>query len=206
MTSQEYGNGEAPQAAKTAAFPGWKTGVWLAVLLGAASLFWLWHTQWASPWLTVRNASGSMVFSNPLSEGQEFGIRFTHSVALSPVEEWFVAEEGRIALQRTVYQDFGAGLPHDVDKGQRMTFANGRIVLSGFSLKLPQMDVRVGRVAEHQLLLAGVKASEGESTAGAKAQEPTRVFPLAAWAPPGAALRFAVEVPPLRERILAYFR
>lgn len=194
---------EAPHVIKVVRIRGVRSWVWLVIPLGMVALLWLWHVQWACPWLTVRNEAGVIVFSNPLSAGQEFGIRFVHSVALSPVEEWFVAEDGLLALQRTVYQDFGAGLPHEAAKGQRMTFAQGQIVLSGFTLKLAQMDVRVGRVAEHQLLLTG---AAGRERVGAEAKEQTCVFPLTAWAPPGSALRFAVEVPPLWERLRAYFR
>lgn len=205
MMSQESGDSKESCDVNAADFSRWKKWTWLAVPLGLLAVLWLWHTHWASPWLTVRNDSGSLVFSSPLPEGQEFGIRFVHSVALSPVEEWFVAEDGLLALQRTVYQDFGAGLPHDAVEGLRMTVAEGRIVLSGFNLKLPQMDVRVGRVAGHQLLLPG-NATAAASEAHEGEKEPTRVFALAAWAPPGAALRFAVEVPPLGERLRAYFR
>lgn len=172
--------------------------IWLTVLTCIPLAMWLWNSQWTQPWLTVRNQSGEKIFSTPLPPEQEFGIRFVHSVALSPVEEWFTAEEGLLALRRTVYQDFGAGLPHEAGEGQRMSFTDGRIVLSGFTLKLAQIDVRVGRVAGHELLLSDAKIKAGT-------QPVLRTLPLAAWAAPGTALSFTMEIPSLWTRLKALF-
>lgn len=131
------------------------------------------------PRLCLRAADGRLVFSVPLREGEEFGIRFIHSVAKSPVEEWFQAERGVIHLKRTVYQDFGAGLPFEPGPGQRMTFSQGKIVLAGFDMSLPHFDVRVGRIAQHTLLLP-----EGRAC---------RTVPLATLSAPGTALTFSLE-------------
>lgn len=136
--------------------------------------------------LRLCDAEGREVFSTELPCGVEFGIRFTHSVALSPVEEWFVAKDGKIALTRTVYQDFGAGLPHEPGPGQHMTVRDGYVEITGFTLLLSHMDVRVGRVAGHELLLP---------QAGRK--NAYKVLPLSAWAPPGAALTFSLSKAPL---------
>lgn len=129
--------------------------------------------------LCLRTADGRPVFSVPLAEGKEFGIRFIHSVARSPVEEWFRAERGVIRLKRTIYQDFGAGLPFEPGPGQRMTFLRGKIVLAGFDMPLPRFDVRIGRIARHALLLPG------DGTC--------RVVPLETLSPPGTALTFSLE-------------
>ncbi len=103
-------------------------------------------------WLLSRDASGNLVSLIPLQEGDEFAIRFTHSVALTPVEEWFEAHDGQITLRRTVYEDFGAGLPHDAQSGQLMSVENGKISLTGYDLVIPTLYVRVGRIAKHALL------------------------------------------------------
>ena len=129
--------------------------------------------------LVVRNAEGVVVLEAPLPSGSEFGLRFVHSVAKSPVEEWFCAQDGSIVLRRAVYQDFGAGLAHEPGPGQRMDFENGRMTLAGFDMHLPQLTVRVGRVAQHELLLPG--------GGGHRARD------LASLAPPGSALTFTVE-------------
>lgn len=195
---------EELQDTKASRASGYGVWGWLAVVPCVFLALWVWNSQWAAPWLTVRNPAGLLMFSVPLPAGQEFGIRFRHSVALSPVEEWFTAEEGLLALKRAVYQDFGAGLPHMAEAGQSMTFVDGRIVLTGFTLKLAQMEVRVGRVAGHELLLAVAEESEEGDLVKTKPLAPT--FPLVAWGAPGTALRFAVEVPSLWVRLRSFFR
>ena len=108
--------------------------------------------QTAPPTLVLLGENGEHLFTCPAPEGFAFGIRFTHSVALSPVEDWFSVRDGVIHLDKTVYQDFGAGLPHEPEPGQTMTAENGRIVISGYDRPLPSFTVRVGRIANHSLL------------------------------------------------------
>lgn len=96
--------------------------------------------------------NGEHLFTCPAPEGFAFGIRFTHSVALSPVEDWFSVKDGVIHLDKTVYQDFGAGLPHEPEPGQTMKTEGGHIVISGYDRALPSFTVRVGRIANHSLL------------------------------------------------------
>ena len=103
--------------------------------------------------LVLSDSTGKELFSQRLEEGQQFGVRYIHSVAKSPVEDWFSIEGDTIFLEKTVYQDFGAGLPHEAGEGQIMDFGNGHITISGFHRPLPSFDLRVGRIARHTLLL-----------------------------------------------------
>ncbi len=104
-------------------------------------------------YLELSNDAGQVLLLYPLAAKQEFGIVFKHSVALSPVEDWFVAKDGDVQLVRTVYEDFGAGLPYAPEYGQTMHIAKGKITISGYTLRMPVLQVRVGRVAQHTLLL-----------------------------------------------------
>lgn len=119
-------------------------------LLAAPAAF---AAQGASGELCVRDAGGALAGAWPLGEGEGFAIRYTHSVALTPVEDYFVIRGGVIYLDRTVYQDFGAGLPSAPEPGQQMSAGKGRLVMSGYDRPLKTFDVRVGRVAGHTLLL-----------------------------------------------------
>ena len=53
---------------------------------------------------------------------------------------------------------------------------------------LPSFDVRVGRIAQHTLLLPLEDAAEGKSARGM-----TREIPLAELAPPGSAVTFTLS-------------
>lgn len=128
----------------------------LAALLWAAALAPLQASaaaDGAGGELCVLDVQGTVRGAWPLGEGQGFAIRYTHSVALTPVEDHFVITDGVIHLDRTVYQDFGAGLPTAPEAGQRMSAAAGHLVISGYARPLASFDVRVGRVAGHTLLL-----------------------------------------------------
>ncbi|MCR5814230.1 MAG: DUF1850 domain-containing protein [Desulfovibrio sp.] len=114
--------------------------------------------------LEVYNGQHAKVFQKDLSEGQCFGIRFIHSVAKSPVEDWYCVHEDALYLEKTIYQDFGAGLPHSADAGQNMRFEKDKIVIEGFHRKLPEFTVRVGRIAEHTLLFPQNNGSNQELT------------------------------------------
>ncbi len=104
-------------------------------------------------WLMGKNQQDEIVLVSPIWGQRHFGILFTHSVALSPVEEWFYVEDETIILNSTIYEDFGAGLPHEADAGQRMSFKDGKIFITGYDVRIPNLVVRVGRIANHALLL-----------------------------------------------------
>lgn len=162
-------------------------------LLCLCTLLWAGAARAASPDgtdgdLVLKNADGAVLFSCPAREGLSFGIRYIHSVAKSPVEDWFRVSQQTIFLEKTVYQDFGAGLPHTPGPGQTMSTGDGHIVISGYHKALPSFDVRVGRIAQHTLLLPLEDAAEGKSARGM-----TREIPLAELAPPGSAVTFTLS-------------
>lgn len=137
----------------------------------------------ASCCLQIRNEEGKLLLSAPARENDMFAIRFIHSVALSPVTDFYRIKDCRIFLEKTVYHDFGAGLPHMAEAGQTMKTEGGEIILDGFNRELPEFDVRVGRVAQHALLLY-------ES---GKDVEKAREIPFDSLAKPGSALHFGTS-------------
>lgn len=103
--------------------------------------------------LLLRDEQGAPVFSIPVADGDMFAITYTHSVAKTPVTDYFLIKDAAIWLDRTVYQDFGAGLPHTPEHGQQLRQKDGKLILSGYNKKLGSFDLRVGRTAGHQLIL-----------------------------------------------------
>ncbi|HJA78865.1 MAG TPA: DUF1850 domain-containing protein [Candidatus Desulfovibrio intestinavium] len=129
--------------------------------------------------LRVTDAGGQTRILLPLGNGSTFAIRYIHSVARTPVEDWFAVNDNCLYLEKTVYQDFGAGLPHMPEGGQRMTTAGGHVIISGFHRALPRFDLRVGRIARHTLILPDAGG--------------WREVPLDRVAPPGSALTFRMD-------------
>ncbi|WP_369073325.1 DUF1850 domain-containing protein [Alkalispirochaeta sphaeroplastigenens] len=76
---------------------------------------------------------------------------YRHSVARSLVSEIFIITPcGLLRLQRTVYRDFGAGLPAREAGG--FTHRDGMFVLDVIDLELSELPLRVGRTADHRIL------------------------------------------------------
>lgn len=112
-------------------------------------------------WLEVGNITGKTVFELPLQDRQCFAIRFLHSVARTPVYEWFCNQDGTLFLEKTNYQDFGAGLPYEAEPGQKMQVLDGQIEISGIHRQMQKFEIRVGRIANHTIIIQ----KEGKVTA-----------------------------------------
>lgn len=133
--------------------------------------------------LMLTNENGAPLLTIPVRNGNRFAIRYIHSVAKTPVTDFFIVRDDAIWLDSTVYHDFGAGLPHNTEPGQTMRLHNGELTISGYNRKLQQFTLRVGRIANHTLLI--FKDSANENVA-----EEIRLDSLAT---PGAAINFVVE-------------
>lgn len=133
--------------------------------------------------LLLKDAMGHALFAVPINPGESFSIRYTHSVAKSPVEDCFIMKDGSIFLNKTIYKDFGAGLPHNPEPGQTMIATNGNIIITGYDMPLKKFDLRVGRIAGHTLILPW-----GEKADSAQARE----IRLADLIEPGKAITFEI--------------
>lgn len=138
--------------------------------------------------LVLTNADGQILYSHPVNNGSSFAIQYTHSVAQTPVTDYFIIKNDEIWLDRTVYHDFGAGLPHSPENGQKLTQKHGQLVLEGYNQRLPQFTLRIGRVAGHKLLIFKQNPANN--------QEITDVeIPLNKLAKAGSCITFSVEKP-----------
>lgn len=106
--------------------------------------------------LSVESPSGKSFLRRPLGAGEPFAIRYIHSVAKRPVAEVFTpAPNGMIQLRETAFDSFGAGLPFEGEGGGCFLVERGRFRIVGMRRFFRSIPVRVGRVAEHTLLLRG---------------------------------------------------
>jgi hypothetical protein len=123
--------------------------------------------------LELRAASGELVFFATLAREERFTLRHIHSVHKTPVLEHLgFGPNDSIAILEGEYADFGAGLPIRGEKDQILSFEDGRARLRFAQRYVPEIELRVGRLAEHTLLV-------GDS-----------VLPLTLWATPGEYLVF----------------
>lgn len=136
--------------------------------------------------LCLKNSTGQVLFSIPVKNGQYFIIQYIHSVALSPVEDYFKICNDKILLDKTVYKDFGAGLPHMPVGDQKMTVNNGQMEITGYNMEFGSFDVRVGRVAKHKFILLKPDTSDIQ-------RNKLVDIPLDYLSEPGSAITFSIE-------------
>jgi hypothetical protein len=102
--------------------------------------------------------------------GDEFVLAFTHSVNRRPVYDTIRLARGHVVVVKSRYDAFGAGMPeHSTAEGTFRVAEDGWIEWT-INRPMPELVVRVGRVANHTLHLKG------------------REIPLASLAPPGTAV------------------
>lgn len=145
------------------------------------TFFSLFHSAYAAN-LELSDEAGTALANLEVDPVCGFAIRYTHSVALTPVTDYFQARDDGIWLRKTEYSDFGAGLPHNPEGGQKMRVEAGKIVIENYDRKVSPFYVRVGRIAKHKLLLLR------EGAGGNCATE--RILPLETLVDPGQALKF----------------
>lgn len=115
------------------------------------------------------SAEGQAVYSVPVTKGEQFQIRFTHSVNRSPVVDTIECTGRTLTIRSSLYQSFGAGMPASADEvGPNATFTdtpNG-ILIAGIDLEKDEIHKFTGTFADHFLLYRGreiqLKAFFGE--------------------------------------------
>jgi len=122
----------------------------------------------------TRADSGKLLCCARMGMGEEFVLTFTHSVNKRPVHDTLRAEGGRIVIVGSLYDSFGAGMPEASTPEGTLTVLPGGWIQWTVNRPVPEIVVRVGRVAGHTLTLKG------------------RKIPLADLAEPGSAVSLRV--------------
>ncbi len=134
----------------------------IGLALIAAILF-IWISQRdAAYFLTLRDGRDqSHVFARyRVEDGDEFSIRFIHSVNKSPLTDVYEIRNHRIYVVRTIYYGFGAGVQTQIEEGQTLTYGeDGSMIVSGFDREIPNLSYIVGTVSDHTLILGGEEIS-----------------------------------------------
>lgn len=103
----------------------------------------------------LEQASGRVILRVAMEPGEEFQICFIHSVNRRPVCDTLGWEGERLVVLRSRFDSFGAGMPDGSSgDGTLHTLGDGSLEWRGYR-PLPEVTLRVGRVAEHRLLIKG---------------------------------------------------
>jgi hypothetical protein len=119
--------------------------------------------------------AGHALWCARMKAGEEFVISYTHSVNKRPVYDTLRVESDHLVIVKSRFDAFGAGMPEgSTDEGRLAVLPDGWLEWV-VNRPVPEIVVRVGRVAGHTLIVKG------------------REIPLAQLAEPGSALLFRVR-------------
>lgn len=87
--------------------------------------------------------------------GDEFTIRWIHSVELTPWEEIFKIDKNyNLILDRTRFKQFGAGVPDQA--GTKTEIIDGYIIFSGINQYMERLPLGISSFAEHSFTMADI--------------------------------------------------
>jgi hypothetical protein len=129
---------------------GWPTGVRAKTLLGVACLAvglvvgGLFLSMKLC--LFIATDQGKHV-TIPVSKGDTFSLKYTHSVQKTPVVENFsIVAADELVLESTVYQTYGVGLPFLPGEGHFVRQGND-FILTGIGRRFDKLSVHAGSIA-----------------------------------------------------------
>jgi hypothetical protein len=99
--------------------------------------------------------SGQMVLCVDIADGEEFVLSFIHSVNKRPVYDTLRAARDHLIIVKSRFDAFGAGMPESSTEEGTLRVAEDGWLEWTTNRSVPEVVVRVGRVAEHTLHLKG---------------------------------------------------
>jgi hypothetical protein len=101
--------------------------------------------------------NGELIFKQKVQTGDEFILKYTHSVALTPVWEIFIINKDyQIVLIETDFLDHGAGLPYTTFENETFVEEEGRFKIKNMHrIILTPIYYRIGAVRENVFYFKG---------------------------------------------------
>lgn len=111
------------------------------------------------PILVIRDSkTEQLVWSSRIQNDDTFGIRWTHSIHRSSVEELYRMEQEQIILSEMTFHDYGIGMENDLAPGEQLVFQDGQFRILHMNRLFPALHLITGQVrADHTLLFAGTQ-------------------------------------------------
>ncbi len=106
--------------------------------------------------LEIVNANtGRVALCADMADGEEFVLSFVHSVNKRPVYDTLRAARDHLIIVKSRFDAFGAGMPETSTEQGTFRVAEDGWLEWTVNRPLPEVIVRVGRVANHTLHLKG---------------------------------------------------
>lgn len=90
-----------------------------------------------------------VIWEQKVKNGESFNLKYLHSVAKTPVIEFFEIKDGKILLTGTEYQSYGAGLPTSAEEGDYIV-ENDKFIIKNIDRFLPEILLRISSNSQHE--------------------------------------------------------
>lgn len=109
------------------------------------------------PSLVIRDTlSHQLMWSSRIDDHTTFGIRWTHSIHRSLVEEQYRIQGGQIILTDMSFHDYGIGMENELAPGEELVISDGAFHVLHMNRVFPALHLYIGQVrANHTLLFSG---------------------------------------------------
>jgi hypothetical protein len=127
----------------------WIAGLLVAGAAATGALYWP-----LFPVLEIVDSrEGRIAFCSRVRPGEDFVLSFVHSVNRRPVYDTFRVEGDHLVIVKSRFDAFGAGMPEvSTSEGTLAVAPDGWLEWT-VNRPVPEVTVRVGRVADHTLHL-----------------------------------------------------
>lgn len=98
---------------------------------------------------------GKAVLCAEMVEGEEFILSFIHSVNRRPVYDTLRIEGNHLLIVKSRFDSFGAGMPETSTENGKLQFDKDGWLVWTANRPVPEVNLSVGRVANHSLSLKG---------------------------------------------------
>lgn len=95
---------------------------------------------------TETKTNKPQVYYIDVGKDQRFQIRFTHSIHLTDVLETYEVLDNKIRIISMEYEDVAVGMPAHAEEGQKLTFEDGKYILSFENSYLEDFILYVGDI------------------------------------------------------------
>jgi hypothetical protein len=92
----------------------------------------------------------------PMSAGDTFKIKYTHSIHLTDViESYQITKHNEIRQYELEYEDFAIGMPSEVAEGEHFEMKDGKYYIKNMNRTFENFLLRVGKVRANHTFIQG---------------------------------------------------
>ena len=97
--------------------------------------------------------SGDEIASFPLKNGDYFYIKFTHSVNMSPVIDYYkFNDKNEIFVYKTIYYNYGAGVETELENDETISYGtDGSMIIENINKKIDPLVYYLSDIYDHKL-------------------------------------------------------